>query len=215
MIRRLFFARRLTRYGLFIVLLTIFNICFYIAMLFSGDGDSISSRLKARGKLCIFSIQHISSNINETETIFIDSILFRKVQFVVNGQQIVALNLRLWPLVSDSATTFSVGVQISRNDHFWPALCLSLQWFVVVYSRFQIFRHDIAKKYKIKRLMRRIRPRKFSVRLVSTELIPTRFIFTKEAYRATPFSLQGTTFVLFNYIVPKYLKPTIFLFIWR
>ena len=57
--------------------------------------------------------------------------------------------------------------------------------------------------------MRRIRPRKFSVRLVSTELIPTRLIFTKEAYRAAPFSLQGTTFVLFNYIVPKYLKPTI------
>ena len=57
--------------------------------------------------------------------------------------------------------------------------------------------------------MRRIRPRKFSVRLISTELIPTRLIFTKEAYRAAPFSLQGTTFVLFNYIVPKYLKPTI------
>ena len=57
--------------------------------------------------------------------------------------------------------------------------------------------------------MRRIRPRKFSVRLISTELIPTRFILTKEAYRAAPFSLQGTTFVFFNYIVPKYLKPTI------
>ena len=77
------------------------------------------------------------------------------------------------------------------------------------YSRFQIFRHDIAKKYKIKRLVRRKRPRKFSVRLVFTELILTLLIFTTEAYRAAPFSLQGTTFVLFNYIVPKYLKPTI------
>ena len=78
MIRRLLFARRLTRYGLFIVLLTIFNICFYIAMLFSGDGDSISSRLKARGKLCIFFHASISFPAKRIETIFIDSILFSK-----------------------------------------------------------------------------------------------------------------------------------------
>ena len=79
MIRRLFFARRLTRYGLFIVLLTIFNICFYIAMLFSGNGDSISSRLKARGKSCIFfHAEYFFPTINEIETIFIDSILFSK-----------------------------------------------------------------------------------------------------------------------------------------
>ena len=61
--------------------------------------------------------------------------------------------------------------------------------------------------------MRRICQRKFSVRLISTELIPTRLIFTKEAYRAAPFSLRGTTFVLFNYIVPKYLKPTIYRYV--
>ena len=46
-----------------------------------------------------------------------------------------------------------------------------------------------------------------------TELISTRLIFTKEAYRAAPFSLHGTTFVLFNYIVPKSLKPTIYMYI--
>ena len=97
--------------------------------------------------------------------------------------------------------------------HCFNKIGLSLYAFyyfpLLWYSRFQIFRHDIAKNYRINWLMRRIYPRKLSVRLISTELIPTRFIFTKEAYRAAPFSLQGTTFVLFNYIVPKYLKPTI------
>ena len=29
------------------------------------------------------------------------------------------------------------------------------------------------------------------------------------AYRVAPFSFQSTTFVLSNYIAPKYLKPTI------
>ena len=95
--------------------------------------------------------------------------------------------------------------------HFYPLLHCTLYVLLIIdYSRFQIFRHDIAKKYRINWLMRRIRPRKFNVRLFSTELIPTRFIFTKEAYRGAPFSLQGTTFVFFNYIVPKYLKPTIY-----
>ena len=44
--------------------------------------------------------------------------------------------------------------------------------------------------------------------LFSTESIPTRRI-TKEMYWASPFSFQYTTFILLNYIVPKYRKPTI------
>ena len=41
--------------------------------------------------------------------------------------------------------------------------------------------------------MKRIRPKEFNVKLVSTELISTRLKFTKEAFKAAPFSLQGTT----------------------
>ena len=54
-----------------------------------------------------------------------------------------------------------------------------------------------------------LRSKEFGVRLISTRSIPARLIFTKEAYIATPFLLQGLTFLPFNYIVPKYLKPTI------
>ena len=82
-------------------------------------------------------------------------------------------------------------------------------------SKFQILRHDIAKNYKRNRIMLRMRPKEFSVRLVSTKSIPTRLISTMKTYRAAPFSFQGTLLHRSKglssreVIIFEYLKPTI------
>ena len=81
----------------------------------------------------------------------------------------------------------------------------------VRYSRFQIFRHNIVKKYKSRALKRKWLG---SIRfLCEYESSRNQFSGSENQFHTKflwAYSLHKSIhFVVFNYIVPKYLKPTI------
>ena len=80
-----------------------------------------------------------------------------------------------------------------------------------MYSRFQIFRHDIVKKYKSRASKRKWRgPIRFLCEYESSgnqfggNQSHTKFLWTYSSHK----SIYS---VVFSYIVPKYLKPTLLL----
>ena len=78
------------------------------------------------------------------------------------------------------------------------------------YSRFQIFRHDIVKKYKSRALKRKWRG---PIRILCEFELSRNQSSGNQSHTKFPWTYsphKSIYSVVFSYIVPKYLKPTIY-----